>query len=93
MRFCHWQFAESAEYSIRQVVTDLSRFQGLKRNQEVLMGLEAHLAEIETRHRALDKKIEQVRLHPSVDPLELARLKREKLRLKDELAKLQTDRR
>lgn len=55
------------------------------------MGLEAHLAEIETRHRALDKKIEQVRLQPSADPLELVKLKREKLRLKDELRKLQNE--
>ena len=53
------------------------------------MALEAHLAEIQTRHRALEKKIREVRLHPSVDPLEVQRLKREKLRLKDELIRLQ----
>lgn len=55
------------------------------------MALEAHMSEIQTRHRALERKIEEVRSHPSADPLEIAKLKREKLRLKDELAKIQDE--
>ncbi|MEM7776171.1 MAG: DUF465 domain-containing protein [Pseudomonadota bacterium] len=55
------------------------------------MALEAHLAEIEVRHRALEKRIEQVQTHPSADSLELVRLKREKLRLKDQIVRLQSD--
>lgn len=54
------------------------------------MAIEAHMAEIVSRHRALERKIEEVRLQPSADQLEIARLKREKLRLKDELARLQS---
>ena len=56
------------------------------------MAVEAHLAEIQTRHRALEKKIEEVRSHPSADPLELRRMKQEKLRLKDEMFRLQSQR-
>ncbi|MEO1649621.1 MAG: DUF465 domain-containing protein [Pseudomonadota bacterium] len=55
------------------------------------MALEAHMDGLTVRHRKLDEQIEEVRSHPSSDPLELARLKREKLRIKDALNRLQTE--
>ena len=47
-----------------------------------------HLAELERRHADLERKLEETNLHPSADSLELARLKRQKLHLKDEIARL-----
>jgi hypothetical protein len=52
------------------------------------MAVNAHLVELERRHRALEAEIESAMAHPSVDGLEVAELKREKLRLKDRIAKL-----
>jgi len=55
------------------------------------MSLEAHIRELEARHKALDLQIEEQMQHPSIDDLEIAELKREKLRLKDEIARLQAE--
>ena len=47
-----------------------------------------HLAELRTEHRQLDAAIESLRLDPQADQLEIARMKKRKLRLKDEIALL-----
>ena len=47
-----------------------------------------HLAELRTEHRLLDAAIEAMRLDPRADQLEIARMKKRKLRLKDEIALL-----
>lgn len=52
------------------------------------MSLENHLAALEQRHDALDKEIEKSLVHPAIDELKLAELKRRKLQLKDEIFKL-----
>ncbi len=52
------------------------------------MSTESHLSELERRHADLERKIDEALNHPSADPLELTSLKRRKLRLKDEIAKL-----
>ena len=52
------------------------------------MAMESHLAELERRHQALEKEIENALAHPSVDPLILNDLKKRKLLLKDEIARL-----
>lgn len=52
------------------------------------MSLQTHLAELERRHMALQREIEKEELHPAVDELKLHELKRRKLLLKDEIAKL-----
>ncbi|MGI9409705.1 MAG: YdcH family protein [Hyphomicrobiaceae bacterium] len=52
------------------------------------MAVSAHLNELTERHRMLEKKIEEALMHPSVDSLEINQLKREKLKLKDEMARL-----
>jgi hypothetical protein len=57
-------------------------------NKEFCMSLENHLAALEQRHDALDKEIEKALVHPATDELKLAELKRRKLQLKDEIAKL-----
>jgi hypothetical protein len=55
------------------------------------MSLETHLTALEQRHEALDKEIEKELAHPAADELKLAELKRRKLLLKDEIAKLRND--
>lgn len=52
------------------------------------MSMQSHLLELERRHADLDRQIEQALAHPSTDSLEIAKLKRTKLQLKDELARL-----
>lgn len=54
------------------------------------MSIEAHLAELERRHRALEAEITEARAHPSIDNLEIVELKRRKLLMKDEIARLQS---
>jgi hypothetical protein len=50
----------------------------------------AHLAELERRHRALEAELVEARAHPSIDNLHIVELKRRKLLVKDEIARLQT---
>ena len=52
------------------------------------MAMEPHLAELERRHQALEKEIEEAMAHPGVDTLTLTELKRRKLSLKDEIERL-----
>jgi hypothetical protein len=55
---------------------------------EAPMTTSAHLDQIERKYQALKDQIEEARQHPSIDDLELAELKRQKLHLKDELERL-----
>jgi hypothetical protein len=52
------------------------------------MSIQSHLAELERRHHALETEIEEALSHPSTDTLALSELKRRKLQLKDEIARL-----
>ena len=53
------------------------------------MTIQAHLAELERRHRALEDEIADAMTHPSSDGLKIAELKRRKLQVKDEIVRLQ----
>jgi hypothetical protein len=55
------------------------------------MSIQAHLAELEKRHQALEQEINEAQMHPSVDNLKIAELKRRKLQVKDEIARLRQD--
>lgn len=52
------------------------------------MSLASHLAELQRKHGDLEREIDEAMAHPSFDDLELARLKRRKLAIKDEMEKL-----
>ena len=52
------------------------------------MALDAHLVELSEKHRQLDRKIEEEHGEPTADDLKIAELKRQKLRLKDEIERL-----
>ena len=55
------------------------------------MALESHVAELERRHQALEKQIEDATHHPGIDTLTLADLKKRKLLLKDEISRLKEE--
>ena len=52
------------------------------------MSISTHLANLEQRHRALENEISEALNHPSSDGLLIAELKRRKLQVKDEIARL-----
>ncbi len=52
------------------------------------MSLASHLEELNRKHGDIEREIDEALLHPSVDDLEIANLKRRKLALKDEIEKL-----
>ncbi|MBX3489025.1 DUF465 domain-containing protein [Parvibaculum sp.] len=56
------------------------------------MALESHIAELRDRHRALEVEIEAEIHHPSSDDLHIAELKKQKLRLKEEIERLGSER-
>ncbi len=52
------------------------------------MAIKSHLAELEKRHQTLEQEINEALLHPSIDGLKIAELKRRKLYVKDEITRL-----
>ena len=52
------------------------------------MTMQAHLSELERKHRALEDEIADAMTHPSTDDLKIAELKRQKLLVKDEIERL-----
>ena len=54
------------------------------------MSLSTHLAELSEKHKHLERQIAEKMASPSTDELEIHRLKREKLKLKDRISKLQS---
>ncbi len=55
------------------------------------MALQSHLSEIADKHRRVQELIEAEMAHSGWDEMRIAALKKEKLRLKDELERLRTD--
>ncbi len=53
------------------------------------MSMQSHLAELQRRHRALEQELSEALAHPSTDDLQIAELKRRKLLVKAEIARLQ----
>ena len=52
------------------------------------MSLQTHLLELERKHKVLESALSAALAHPSVSDKELADMKRRKLHLKDEIAKV-----
>jgi hypothetical protein len=55
------------------------------------MSMQSHLAELERKHQALETELADAMAHPSVDDSTIAELKRRKLHVKDEIARLKHD--
>ena len=69
-----------------KLVTVLSGFQTGRRPSPMPLN---PLAELESKHRALEDEISDALAHPSTDDTKIAELKRRKLQIKDEIARLQ----
>lgn len=55
------------------------------------MSLQGHIVELQRRHEALEKEIEEEQNHPASDDSKVTELKRKKLQLKDEMKKLEQE--
>ena len=55
------------------------------------MIIKAHLADLERRHKALEREIAEALAHSSTDDLKIAELKRRKLIVKDEIERVRHD--
>jgi hypothetical protein len=53
-----------------------------------MMALAAHIQELAEKHRLLERRIEEEVARPGSDDIEIHRLKLEKLKIKDEIARL-----
>ncbi len=54
------------------------------------MSLSTHLAELTEKHKLLERRIAETIAKPSTDELEIRRLKREKLKIKDRITELKS---
>jgi hypothetical protein len=52
------------------------------------MALQGHIRELSQKHRRLQERIQSEMSHPDWDEVQIAALKKEKLRIKDELERL-----
>jgi hypothetical protein len=52
------------------------------------MSMQSHLAELERKHQALEKQIDDCLAHRATDDLTVVELKRRKLHVKDEITRL-----
>lgn len=52
------------------------------------MSLTAHLQELKKKHETLSRQVEAAQRSPGVDDLEVSRLKKQKLQLKEEISRL-----
>lgn len=52
------------------------------------MAIQAHLVELERKHRVLENELHDALMHLSTDDLQIVELKRRKLLIKDEIEKL-----
>ena len=68
---------------------ELGSLTGMMKGQSMEADIAARLTHLRTEHRDLDMAIEALRSASSSDQLQLARLKKRKLRLKDEIAMLE----
>ena len=52
------------------------------------MAIQAHLVELERKHKLLESELHEALLHLSTDDLEIVELKRRKLTVKDQIERL-----
>ena len=52
------------------------------------MAIQAHLVELERKHKSLENELHDALIHVSTDDLQIAELKRRKLMVKDQIARL-----
>jgi hypothetical protein len=52
------------------------------------MAIQAHLVELERKHKTLENELHDALIHVSTDDLQIAELKRRKLMVKDQIERL-----
>jgi hypothetical protein len=52
------------------------------------MALQAHIVELERKHKVLESELHEALIHLSTDDLRIVELKRRKLMVRDEIARL-----
>jgi hypothetical protein len=52
------------------------------------MAIQAHLVELERKHKSLESELHEALIHLSTDDLQIAELKRRKLMVKDQIERL-----
>lgn len=52
------------------------------------MSVSSHISELKRKHEELSERVKMSQRRPGVDALEIATLKKEKLRLKEEISRL-----
>ena len=52
------------------------------------MSISSHVSELKRKHDALSTKVERAQRSPSTDDLSIVELKKQKLRLKEEISRL-----
>jgi hypothetical protein len=76
-------------------VRDTTRFlwcsEGTQPKEEDDMTLSSHLQELRKKHQFLSEQVEEAQRSPSTDDLVITDLKKQKLRLKEEIQRLSTD--
>ncbi|MEQ9261109.1 MAG: YdcH family protein [Roseovarius sp.] len=55
------------------------------------MSLSSHVEELKKRHHALSEQVETAQRSPGASDFEISELKKQKLRLKEEIARLSVD--
>jgi hypothetical protein len=77
------------------VLRDTTRFlwctEGTQSKEEDDMALSSHLQELRKKHQSLSEQVEAAQRSPSTDDLEITDLKKQKLRLKEEIQRLSAD--
>jgi hypothetical protein len=56
--------------------------------RRTLMSLTSHLNELKKKHQHLSDAVEQAQRSPATDDLEIARMKKQKLHIKEEITRL-----
>jgi hypothetical protein len=56
--------------------------------EEIAMSLSSHLQELRKKHQSLSDAVEQAQRSPGSDDLHIATMKKQKLRLKEEISRL-----
>jgi hypothetical protein len=57
-------------------------------SKENYMSITAHLEELKRKHRTLSEQVDMAQRAPGADQVEVATLKKQKLKLKEEIARL-----
>ena len=55
------------------------------------MAIDNHIQQLEEKHRALDLQLDEMMASPSVADSDIAKMKRQKLHLKDKISKLRSE--